>query len=155
MQAMALCNPALAVEALGFGELPERTGRLGVLITPWSMNLVLLPAGEVLPEGRVGRRTLPAGEVEFVGAREGEFGPFEACSLFSPVLQFPDQLTARAVANETLGVMLGEVPDSEQPGGRSGSMRGDRPGQPGDGGNYDIAVDRRRFLRGAWGRGKR
>lgn len=152
MQAMALCNPALAVEALGFGDLPESTGRLGVLITPWSMNLILLPAGEALPAGRVGRRALPAGEVEFVGSREGAFGPFEACSLFSPVLHFPDQLTARAVANETLGVMLGELPAAEQAGG---STRADRSGPPGGGRNSDSAVDRRRFLRGAWARGKR
>ncbi|MFO7954261.1 [NiFe]-hydrogenase assembly chaperone HybE [Thioalkalivibrio sp.] len=154
MRAMALCNPVLDVEALGFGELPDRTGRLGVLITPWSMNLIHLPVGAALSEGHVGSRTLPVGEVDFVGAAEVGFGAFESCSLFSPVLQFPDQLTARAVANETLGLLLGETTESGDADWSRLPMKEGRAIRA-SGGPVDIAVDRRRFLRGAWRDGKR
>ncbi len=154
MRAMALCNPVLGVEALGFGELPDRAGRLGVLITPWSMNLVHFPAGEVLPQGRVGSRALPAGAVDFVGADEEGIGAYESCSLFSPVLQFPDQLTARAVANETLGVLLGETTGSEDAERNRLPMKEGRAVRA-SGGPVDVAVDRRGFLRGAWRDGRR
>ncbi|WP_019627264.1 [NiFe]-hydrogenase assembly chaperone HybE [Thioalkalivibrio sp. ALJT] len=150
MHGMALCNAALQVEALGFGETPGQGGRLGVLITPWSMNLIHLPVGEALTEGMVGRRELPAGEVDFVGAYEEAFGAYEACSLFSPVLEFPDALTARAVANEALGLILGETSSAE---GTSGHAAARSPGGRASGPvDVDSVIDRRRFLRGAWRR---
>ncbi|TXH61274.1 MAG: [NiFe]-hydrogenase assembly chaperone HybE, partial [Burkholderiaceae bacterium] len=39
---------------------------------------------------------------EFLGAHEEGFGPFEACSLFSPMFQFEDQAAALATAEEVL-----------------------------------------------------
>ena len=42
MVGMAMVNPILAVEAVGFRPMGQEW--VGVLITPWSMNLISLPA---------------------------------------------------------------------------------------------------------------
>ena len=41
MRDLPIVNPRLAVEAVGFEQWEDQD--LGVLITPWFMNLVLLP----------------------------------------------------------------------------------------------------------------
>ena len=70
MQGLAIVNPALEVEAVGFA--PWQDHWLGVMVTPWFMNLVLLPRvrsrWQSIPVG--GKRTLqfPAGVYEFIGA---------------------------------------------------------------------------------------
>ena len=108
MAGLSFVNPALAVEAVGFA---RRDGRwLGVLVTPWSMNLVAAPADPrawpaVAPGAKL-RLSFPAGEFEFVGARDATAGEHLACSLFSPVLEFADQATARAVAQHALVALL-------------------------------------------------
>ncbi len=75
---------------------------LGVLLTPWSMNLVLAPRDraawpDVAPGAKL-RLRFPAGDYDFVGARDDVAGETLVCSLFSPVLEFEDQATARLVA---------------------------------------------------------
>ena len=54
MQGMPILNPALEVQAVGFRELEEHL--LGVLITPWFMNLVLLPGNDEWSEREQGKR---------------------------------------------------------------------------------------------------
>ncbi|MCC7215314.1 MAG: [NiFe]-hydrogenase assembly chaperone HybE [Burkholderiales bacterium] len=108
MAGLGLVNPALAVEAIGFA---VRDGRwIGVLVTPWCMNLVAAPCDPrawptVAPGAKV-RLTFPAGDFEFVGAHDGAAGEYLACSLFSPVFEFADQVTARAVAEQALVALL-------------------------------------------------
>lgn len=108
MAGLGFVNPALAVEAIGFA---PRDGRwLGVLLTPWCMNLVAAPCDPrawpaVAPGAKV-RLSFPAGDFEFVGARDAAAGEYLACSLFSPVLEFADQDTARAVAAQALLALL-------------------------------------------------
>ncbi len=64
MAGLGLVNPALAVEAIGFA---VRDGRwIGVLVTPWCMNLVAAPCDPrawptVAPGAKV-RLTFPAGD---------------------------------------------------------------------------------------------
>jgi [NiFe] hydrogenase assembly HybE family chaperone len=98
MAGMPLCNPALAVEAAGFRAFGG--GQAGVLITPWSINLVLLPAAgtAALAFGERASVGFPSGSYEFMGADEPECGAFRFCSLFSPPDEFSDQEQARAVA---------------------------------------------------------
>ena len=100
MQGLAVVNPALEVEAVGFAPWDEHW--LGVMLTPWFMNLTLLPrnprAWPPLATGAKRRYTFPAGEYEFVGANDAELGAYQVCSLFSPVHEFADQETARLVA---------------------------------------------------------
>ena len=100
MQGLGLVNPALEVEAVGFA--PWDGHWLGVMLTPWFMNLVLLPRNPrtwpPLSRGAKRRYAFPAGDYEFVGADEEMLGSYLACSLFSPVFEFADQETARLVA---------------------------------------------------------
>jgi [NiFe] hydrogenase assembly HybE family chaperone len=87
MQGLAFVNPALRVEAVAFE--PWRGYWLGVMLTPWSMNLMLTPrdsaAWRPLRVGDKRRYLFPAGE-------------YLICSLFSPVLEFADHETARETA---------------------------------------------------------
>lgn len=111
MTDVPLLNPRLDVEAFGFRATP--VGCVGILITPWFINLVRLPrpgaAGSPAQEEAVGRKTLhlfPAGRFEFIISHEPELGPFEMCSLFSPVLEFTTQETARHAARSALDALF-------------------------------------------------
>jgi [NiFe] hydrogenase assembly HybE family chaperone len=100
MTGLGFVNPALAVEAVGFA--PWRGHWLGVLVTPWCMNLMLAPLDAALwrplAHGAKRRYRFPAGDYEFVGAVDRAAGEYQMCSLFSPVLEFEDHATARLVA---------------------------------------------------------
>lgn len=104
MAGVPILNPALVVEALGFRRWQGHW--LGIVITPWFMNLVLVPgdAGRwqsVGPGARLFRK-FPAGDFAFLGSVEPEVGEFQSCSLFSPMAQFADQDSAREVARAAL-----------------------------------------------------
>jgi [NiFe] hydrogenase assembly HybE family chaperone len=100
MHGLGFVNPALDVEAIGFARWQGRW--LGVIVTPWCINLVLAPhdpaAWQPLPPGAKRRYAFPAGDYEFVGASDDVLGDYQVCSLFSPVLEFDDHATARLVA---------------------------------------------------------
>lgn len=108
MAGLPLLHPRLHVEALGFQrDAHDPSVALGVLVTPWFMNLVRLPLDASAEQALAGvgeRRTRKVGalEVDFLGAHEASFGRFEACSLFSPMAQFADQPGAVAVAQQVL-----------------------------------------------------
>ena len=92
MRGLPFVNGALRVEAVAFA--PWKTYWLGVMVTPWSMNLMLLPgdanAWRSLPVGDKRRYRFPAGDFDFVAGRADDIGEYLACSLFSPVLEFAD-----------------------------------------------------------------
>ena len=100
MRGLPIVNPALDVEAVGFARWEGRW--LGVLVTPWCVNLVLCPddpsAWRPLAAGAKRRYRFPAGEYEFVGAHDAALGEYQVCSLFSPVHEFTDHATARLLA---------------------------------------------------------
>jgi [NiFe] hydrogenase assembly HybE family chaperone len=100
MRGLAFVNAAIGVEAIGFA--PWRHYWLGVMLTPWSMNLLLAPrdvgAWRRLPPGEKRRYTFPAGTFDFIAARDDAIGEYLICSLFSPVLEFADHATARQTA---------------------------------------------------------
>lgn len=119
MRDIPIINPALRVEAIGFrrwcpgaaaSEVADGPLWLGVLLTPWFMNLMLLPAGdEALPPVPPGGETLlalPGGDLPFMAGQEDGIGAYRLCSLFSPVLQFTDQDSARATALEVLRLLF-------------------------------------------------
>lgn len=106
-------NRALAVEAMGFephdDERDEevREGALGVLLTPWFMNLVWLPRDtNVGLDNEV--RALGSERLSFMVANEAGIGPYQMCSLFSPVFEFESQEAARATALEVLRILRTE-----------------------------------------------
>ena len=135
MADVPLLNPALRVQAVGFGVREEYC--LGVLITPWFMNLILLPGtGDDWQGHRPGSKrtcTFPSGVYEFIAGHEDGLGPYQACSLFSPVLEFEDQTAALAAAEAALEAVM-EAPEAPQP--EPGAM--ERP------------ISRRDLLRGAF-----
>jgi [NiFe] hydrogenase assembly HybE family chaperone len=108
MVGLPLLQPGLQVQALGFEPLPgEPSVALGVLITPWFMNLVRLPldaaaeASMSAPTQRAQRR-VGAAAIDFIGSQEAPVGRFECCSLYSPMHAFRDQASAVAVAEAVL-----------------------------------------------------
>lgn len=116
MAGVGVLNPALRVEAVGF--VRHEGHWLGIIVTPWFMNLVLAPgeAGtwqSVAPGQRL-FRSFPSGDFAFLGSSEAEVGEFQSCSLFSPMGQFADQDGARAVAHAALAA-LREAPAAAPP----------------------------------------
>ncbi|MDE1928253.1 MAG: [NiFe]-hydrogenase assembly chaperone HybE [Burkholderiales bacterium] len=111
MLGLPMVNPALRVEAVGFRPWDDRL--LGVLVTPWFMNLVLLPRAATGANAAGARATrahrFPAGLFEFIGAFDAAIGAYESCSLFSPMFEFADQEGARATALAALDELLGAV----------------------------------------------
>jgi len=108
MHDVPVLNPALSVQALGF--LPYQQDWLGVLITPWFMNLLLLPAPDstwqTQAPGSKFSRTFPYGVFEFTVANEAQLGVYALCSLFSPMFQFADQASAAAAGKVVLQGLL-------------------------------------------------
>jgi [NiFe] hydrogenase assembly HybE family chaperone len=108
MRDMPMLNPALSVEAVGFRRWREHW--LGVLVTPWFMNLVLMPRQreqwQPLAERATRHYAFPAGVFEFIGARDAVLGDYQACSLFSPMFEFADHAGARATALAALGALF-------------------------------------------------
>ena len=115
MRDLPIVNERLAVEAVGFERWEEQD--LGVLITPWFMNLVLLPDSSRLADMPQGDRIecrFPSGPCELTVYHDKELGSYLAAVLFRTVVDFPDQDTARAVAEEALAQVLAEPPDKEE-----------------------------------------
>jgi [NiFe] hydrogenase assembly HybE family chaperone len=119
MLGLPILNPALRVAVIGGRRWQDDW--LGVLITPWCMNLVLLPGpASVRRPGPVGSTLcirLPAGTFELIASHEPDIGPFAACSLFSPMQGFADQPSAVAVA-ETVIAGLFEPQQTDMPSAR-------------------------------------
>ena len=107
MAGLPMCHTGLQVRALGFAAQAP-AGWLGVLVTPWFMNLVWLPPScheaqaDTLAPGQRRERQIGAQSLPFLGSWEEGVGAFEACSLFSPMFEFTDQAAARETARAVL-----------------------------------------------------
>ena len=117
MRDIPLLNPMLQVQCVGFREHQGRT--LGILITPWMMSLMLLPAESEdwsgLNPGDKQHHRLPANEFRFMVNDIVGIGIYQAYSLYSPMHEFMDQDHAVAAAGsfmQTLMVAV-EKPDSD------------------------------------------
>lgn len=123
MADLPICNPALAVRAVGFREVGETW--LGVLVTPWCMNLMCLPReeGQPPPAGTTVSLSLPSGDYPFVAGFEDAVGGYLACSLFSPMEEFASQAQAEAVAAEAMRALMQGAPS----GARRALLRGVLP----------------------------
>jgi [NiFe] hydrogenase assembly HybE family chaperone len=109
MQGVPILNPALSVEAVGFqwGDA-EQTVAEGVLVTPWFMSLVRLPALLEDHGGRVARKAVHAfgsERFEFIGAHDPAVGYHETCALFSPMGGFTSQAQAIDTAEASLALV--------------------------------------------------
>ncbi len=126
MASLPLLNRALEVAVVGFSQWGGRDSslRLGVVVTPWFMNLTLLAQGEESPwqQRSVGERIeLTVGEEEFrfvVNEVDG-YGRCLTHALYSPMHQFASQTDALDVA-ESLISRLTRPPQMD---GKAGARR--------------------------------
>ncbi len=104
MAAVPVVNSALQVQALPFR--PFQHDWLGLLITPWLMNLLLRPGQSdrwgALVEGDTVSIDFPYGVFAFTVAREKQLGLYASCSLYSPMFEFKQQAVAVTVAQTAL-----------------------------------------------------
>lgn len=156
MQGLAFVNPALRVEAVGFA--PWKSCWLGVMVTPWSMNLLLMPrdasAWRPLPLGEKRRYCFPAGAFDFVSASDDAVGEYMVCSLFSPVLEFADHETARETARRACEALF-DAANAEAPpaSATTGAHSTDRSPLAQLAAGLTTPVSRRDLLRGHFSRG--
>ena len=121
---LPIINPELDVEAVGFRKLAEH--EFGTLITPWFINLVLLPGNDRWQDRAQGSTCnieLPGGKVDFTVSHDDELGTTLSAVLFSTVTDFPDQAMARDVAAETLRLLFSAEEASDPRDGRKLSRR--------------------------------
>jgi hydrogenase maturation protease len=118
MRDLPIYNAALAVEAIDFQPLAGEAGALvGVLLTPWFMNAVVLPA-EAPPFDlkRAGQKqavALPSGQRDFLWGGDEPTGLILTYSLRSPVLDYKTQDEARAAARRALAILLRPEADEQ------------------------------------------
>lgn len=140
MADLPLRNPALQVEAVGFR--PWQGASVGVLITPWCMNLICLPgpasSWDTLRPGMEVTLPFPSGDYVFRVAREATLGPYLTGSLFSPMFGLSGMGEARAVAESVMAEVFPEAAAS--PRGSTARHPDTRP---------QVALNRRGFL-AAW-----
>ena len=137
MSGLPLINEALQVNVLGWRAWEGH--RVGVLITPWSMNLVCVPGSG---QGAGTERILgfPSGDYCFVDAEEPDIGSFAMCSLFSPVFEFDSQDAAEATASAALEALFDQRCSAD-----ARDKRKDRETTP-----PKTSMSRRDLLRGAF-----
>ncbi|MDR1890200.1 MAG: [NiFe]-hydrogenase assembly chaperone HybE [Zoogloeaceae bacterium] len=132
MADMPLANPSLAVEAVAFRRQGANGHWLGVLITPWAMNLLYLPTTDGTPpwpDKKAGDKHLwrfPSGAYEFTVAAEEALGVYHLCSLFSPPTQFATQEAARQTACATLAALMSGDDDKAAPADAPATSAGSR-----------------------------
>ena len=113
MADMPLNHSNITVETIGFRVVHDNTDAnvtepralLGVLITPWAMNLVWLPTvyqALTQPVGAMVHHEFGDMAFDFIQAFDEALGAYQTCSLESPLESVLDQEQARWVA---LGVM--------------------------------------------------
>lgn len=125
MRGMPILNEALEVQSVGFQ--PWDGHVVGVLITPWFMNLMLLPIeGDSWSELSLGGRvdiTFPAHSYPFSLNEIEGIGRCLTHSLYSPMFQFGDQAAAVATAE---GILAGLFATTETTTPASGSIELER-----------------------------
>jgi len=110
MEGIPILNPAIQVQALGFHECQGRV--LGVLITPWLMNVVMLPGeGEDWSGMELGHKQpqkFPSKTYKFMINEIDGIGPCQTHSLYSPMREFASQQQAVSVAQSFLDALMVE-----------------------------------------------
>jgi [NiFe] hydrogenase assembly HybE family chaperone len=108
MAGLPILNERLRVEALGFRDW--QGARVGALVTPWSVNLVIVaaPGAALAPLATAATESwgFPSGEYAFHGHAEPGIGAYRQCSLFSPALDFATHEDAVAAARAALAALF-------------------------------------------------
>ena len=130
MRELPVYNDHLDIRVVGLHRCEQ--GLLGVVITPWCMNLTLLPPEDAPArvEGTKRELAFPSGSYTFIAGQLAGIGPLESCSLFSPMDEFDDPEVAQLVARHVMEELLRESAASNA---------------------ATTALSRRNFLRGGSG----
>lgn len=150
MVGLPICNEALRVQAVGFREWQGL--QVGVLVTPWTINLVLLPGDEaelkMLGADEKQKWAFPSGEYEFMGLNEPALGACQICSLISPVAGISSHDDAVLVAGQVMTALFAVPQDDGNEHARvaeAARMKGESL--------MEQPLSRRDFLRGGfWGK---
>lgn len=112
---LPIYNAGLEVEAVGFQAFGDRW--IGVLITPWFMNVILLPSEKTPLNAKVigqkSQEALPAATCAFIGGGDETVGSYKSLALYSPMAAFTSQSSARHEAQARLIALL--TPPAELP----------------------------------------
>lgn len=117
MRELPFYNERLSIEAVGFRDWEDH--RLGILITPWFINLILLPGENddwsAVEQGDQSDWHLPAETIRFTANRpeEGDEEVFLAAPVFTNVIGVPDHEAAKNIATQVLESLLAK-PGSEK-----------------------------------------
>jgi [NiFe] hydrogenase assembly HybE family chaperone len=117
MRDLPFYNERLSTEAVGFRDWEGH--RLGILITPWFINLILLPGEEddwsTVDQGDQSDWHLPAETIRFTANRDEEDTDevFLAAPVFTNVIGVPDHEAAKNIAAQVLESLLAK-PGSEK-----------------------------------------
>lgn len=114
MRELPIYNHALQVEAIGFK--PMAAGWLGVLITPWFINVMLLPKHKqeaTMPLGEKVTHKLISGEHDFSVGEDDELGRYDFLTLASPTLKYKSHQAACDVAQKVLAKLLTPPDEAE------------------------------------------
>ena len=109
MRDLPIYNDKIAIEAIGFSPFGD-DALLGVVLTPWFMNMIVLPINpapmEMAEIGRVVSVELPAGQRSFTIGGDEAIGLYKFLSLQSPVLGFTLPGQARAAAQRMFTLLI-------------------------------------------------
>jgi len=144
MRDLPIYNKNLQVEAVGFQSTDK--GWLGVLITPWFINVILLPeqkSAATLPLGEKVTHELVSGEHVFSVGEDEELGHYDFLTLASPNLNYKSQKAACTAAEKALAKLLTPADEYQE----------QTPGQPVQFvPTEQKGKQRRKFLRGLLGK---
>jgi [NiFe] hydrogenase assembly HybE family chaperone len=111
MHEVPILNTALGIKAIGTRAV--EAGWLSALVTPWFINLMLLPRTfeqmqdfRALPLGGTVAHSFPSGHFEFIVGAEDDLGRYQMCSLFSPVLEFESHGAAVITAESAIAALF-------------------------------------------------
>lgn len=134
-------NPALCVDVVGWRNWSGEW--LGIVVTPGSMLLMILPGGggrfRPLAGEERQRWALPSGEYEFSGGIDETLGAYQSCPLYTSMEGFDTQAVALEVARTVMDNLM--LPRAAPPSSAPASAA-DEPPRP---------LSRRAFL---FGRGR-
>ena len=123
MRDVPMVNAALQVQAIGFRGHEGHV--VGVLVSPWFFNLVLLPNPDqdwsTLQVGAKESISFPSGDYEFIHNIREMVGGYKACALFSMMGDFTSQLQVVEVARAVMAELF--VGENRAPSDRSAEIR--------------------------------
>ncbi len=106
MSSLPIYHPKVRVQAVDFS--PWKYFWLGIMVTPWSINLILFPGDrshwKSVPKGKKLHYKFSAGIFDFISVHDQSLGEYQMCSMLSPLSEITDHemaiLVAKSILNE-------------------------------------------------------